>query len=364
MEDKPNVDKCEQPLPTFNELESTSPGLPARSPGRTKDEKDTLLQALLQSDVNSVNLEKKYAQRYQRSTPAPLPPVHINSYLEDNKYSTYTDLNSLEPQQTYSPADYYTTPSEQSPVCYQTQHSPLYTNMSNTSTPTLSPVYTSNTESTAFTSNVESPVYSTHPSPIHSSYNQEYTPSPYLPHSPTYHTSQYPDPYQPYHRDFNYQEPQHHQEYVEDLRTYSSSSDGNIVIFLDNQEAQASEQYPPVQPPYLETPYSHLPHPASGTPYPHLLPPPQQTEKKRYRLPVHCMTKCTNCGTSSTSLWRRDGEGKPVCNACGLYYKLHGKKRPASWRRDVTSSRRRETKQKKLMKAALNKQEDVCSPDL
>ncbi|KAM9751934.1 transcription factor GATA-5 [Menidia menidia] len=33
---------------------------------------------------------------------------------------------------------------------------------------------------------------------------------------------------------------------------------------------------------------------------------------------------CTNCHTSTTTLWRRSAEGAPVCNACGLYMKLHG----------------------------------------
>ncbi|CAG5127070.1 unnamed protein product, partial [Candidula unifasciata] len=32
---------------------------------------------------------------------------------------------------------------------------------------------------------------------------------------------------------------------------------------------------------------------------------------------------CANCNTTTTTLWRRNGEGEPVCNACGLYYKLH-----------------------------------------
>uniref|UniRef100_A0A3B3T9M4 GATA-type domain-containing protein n=1 Tax=Paramormyrops kingsleyae TaxID=1676925 RepID=A0A3B3T9M4_9TELE len=33
---------------------------------------------------------------------------------------------------------------------------------------------------------------------------------------------------------------------------------------------------------------------------------------------------CTNCHTSMTTLWRRSAEGNTVCNACGLYTKLHG----------------------------------------
>lgn len=33
---------------------------------------------------------------------------------------------------------------------------------------------------------------------------------------------------------------------------------------------------------------------------------------------------CANCSTTTTTLWRRNNEGEPVCNACGLYYKLHG----------------------------------------
>ena len=59
---------------------------------------------------------------------------------------------------------------------------------------------------------------------------------------------------------------------------------------------------------------------------------------------------CSNCGTQETSLWRKakDGSNLTVCNACGLYAKLHGKPRPLSWRRDVTTTRQRKIKEPKL----------------
>jgi GATA-binding protein len=52
-------------------------------------------------------------------------------------------------------------------------------------------------------------------------------------------------------------------------------------------------------------------------------------------------TLCTNCQTTNTPLWRRNPEGQPLCNACGLFYKLHGVVRPLSLKTDVIKKRNR-----------------------
>ncbi|CCH61045.1 hypothetical protein TBLA_0D05530 [Henningerozyma blattae CBS 6284] len=50
---------------------------------------------------------------------------------------------------------------------------------------------------------------------------------------------------------------------------------------------------------------------------------------------------CKNCFTTNTPLWRRDENGSILCNACGLFLKLHGKPRPISLKTDVIKSRNR-----------------------
>lgn len=60
---------------------------------------------------------------------------------------------------------------------------------------------------------------------------------------------------------------------------------------------------------------------------------------------THTEPYCIHCNTTETSLWRRL-EGKVVCNACGLYFKMHGVKRPLSLKKPSIKKRKRISKRK------------------
>ncbi|KAH7729569.1 GATA zinc finger family protein [Aphelenchoides avenae] len=51
------------------------------------------------------------------------------------------------------------------------------------------------------------------------------------------------------------------------------------------------------------------------------------------------VSRCNNCNTTKTTAWRRDQDGKLVCNACGLYYRLHRTNRPVHMRKDFIQQR-------------------------
>jgi hypothetical protein len=64
---------------------------------------------------------------------------------------------------------------------------------------------------------------------------------------------------------------------------------------------------------------------------------------------------CVNCTTTNTVLWRRDGVGNPLCNACGLFYKLHGVNRPLRMKTDVIRKRNRKSKKEEGKSAQVSK---------
>lgn len=61
---------------------------------------------------------------------------------------------------------------------------------------------------------------------------------------------------------------------------------------------------------------------------------------------------CFNCKTQKTPLWRRDSHGNTLCNACGLFQKLHGTMRPLSLKTDVIKKRNNKKRAKKLQEQA------------
>ncbi|XP_071960680.1 GATA-binding factor 2-like isoform X2 [Antedon mediterranea] len=68
--------------------------------------------------------------------------------------------------------------------------------------------------------------------------------------------------------------------------------------------------------------------------------------KRRLSAAKRAGTSCANCQATTTTLWRRNPSGDPVCNACGLYYKLHGVNRPLTMKKDGIQTRNRKLSSK------------------
>ena len=66
-----------------------------------------------------------------------------------------------------------------------------------------------------------------------------------------------------------------------------------------------------------------------------------QQEQRPLGAGTSLLVACQNCSTTVTPLWRRDEAGHPICNACGLYHKLHGSHRPTAMKKSTIKRRKR-----------------------
>lgn len=107
-------------------------------------------------------------------------------------------------------------------------------------------------------------------------------------------------------------------------------------------QAQISTQAPALPPQQQQQPVvvptpSPVPRPVSARP---AAPAPVTTPGPRNII-------CHNCHTNVTPLWRKNEAGEHLCNACGLYERMHHQPRPLAMKKDEYKKRPRIPKKEK-----------------
>ncbi|KAF9299639.1 putative electron transfer flavoprotein subunit, partial [Linnemannia elongata] len=65
---------------------------------------------------------------------------------------------------------------------------------------------------------------------------------------------------------------------------------------------------------------------------------PRKPSKAAIKAAAGQNVRCHNCGATVTPLWRRSANNEPLCNACGLYHKLHAMHRPKHLQQSLGSA--------------------------